>query len=347
MSESPHIFFMASQQLQDRFFNEQAKCYAAKIGYEIRLNTLPGKVAVGEWVEQLVGVEALLTTWGSPRLDETVLLQNQTLKIVGHVGGSVAGIVSQALFERGVKVCTANTLMARTVAEWSLMMTMVGLRHLWSYAQFGAQFGAVDWTADWVRREGNLPPDEAVIGIWGYGDVAKAFIALLRPLHPRAIAVHDDFLTDEIAEAEGLQKVGLDELFASADVIHCQTGLTAANKGRVGAQQLAAIKEGGVLVNCGRAPLIDEQALIAALQERRFAAIMDVFEEEPLHDEHPYRMMENVIITPHCAGNGRDGRYLGLMLDEFDRFFRGEALETEVSLQRALAMTDSSLLRKR
>ena len=53
-----------------------------------------------------------------------------------------------------------------------------------------------------------------------------------------------------------------------------------------------------------------------------------------------------MILTPHCAGNGRDGRYLGLMLDEFDRFFRRQALETEVSLERALAMTDSSLLRK-
>ena len=343
MSYSPHIFFMASQKLQDRFCSEQAKLRAAELGYEVRLNTLPGKVRAGEWVEQLVGVEALLTTWGSPRLDEEVLLQNQTLKIVGHVGGSVAGIVSEALFERGVKVCTANQMMAHTVAEWSLMMTMVGLRHLLSYAQFGARGQVVDWP----RREGNLPPDEAVIGIWGYGDVAKAFIKLLRLLQPRKIAVHDDFLTDEIAEAEGLQKVGLDELFASADVIHCQTGLTEANKGRVQAEQLAAIKEGGVLINCGRAPLIDEKALIAALQEQRFTAIMDVFEEEPLPADHAYRTMPNVILTPHCAGNGRDGRYLGLMLDEFDRFFRGEALQTEVSLERALAMTDSSLLRRK
>jgi phosphoglycerate dehydrogenase-like enzyme len=54
-----------------------------------------------------------------------------------------------------------------------------------------------------------------------------------------------------------------------------------------------------------------------------------------------------VILTPHCAGNGRDARYLGMMLEEFDRFFRGATLEYEVSLERALAMTDSSLLRRR
>jgi phosphoglycerate dehydrogenase-like enzyme len=344
MSPSPHIFFMAAPgPLQDRFWTAQAQQRAKELGFAVRLNALPGKLRTGEWVEQLVGVEALLTTWGSPRIDEAILLQNQTLKIVGHVGGSLAGIVSEALFERGVKVCTANRLMARTVAEWSLMMTMVGLRQLLSYAQFGSGGKPVEWP----RREGNLPPDAAVIGIWGYGDVAKAFIELVRPLRPQEILVHDDFLSAEVAATEGLHKVDLDELFATADVIHCQTGLTAENKGRVGAVQLAAIKEGGVLVNCGRAPLIDEDALIAALQEQRFTAIMDVFEEEPLPDEHPYRTLPNVILTPHCAGNGRDARYLGMMLEEFDRFFRGATLEYEVSLERALAMTDSSLLRRR
>ena len=118
MSPSPHIFFMAMPgQLQGRFWTAQAQERARELGFEVRLNTLPGKLRTGEWVEQLVGVEALLTTWSSPRIDATVLLQNQTLKIVGHVGGSLAGIVSAALFERGVKVCTANRLMARTVAE--------------------------------------------------------------------------------------------------------------------------------------------------------------------------------------------------------------------------------------
>ena len=344
MSPSPHIFFMAMPgQLQERFWTAQAQERARELGFEVRLNALPGKLRTGEWVEQLVGVEALLTTWGSPRIDATVLLQNQTLKIIGHVGGSLAGIVSAALFERGVKVCTANRLMARTVAEWSLMMTMVGLRQLLSYAQFGSGGKPIAWP----RREGNLPPDEAVIGIWGYGDVARAFIELVRPLRPKEILVHDDFLSEEAAQVEGLSKVGLDELFATADIIHCQTGLTAENKSRVGTEQLAAIKKGGVLVNCGRAPLIDEDALIAALQEQRFTAIMDVFAEEPLPEEHPYLTMPNVILTPHCAGNGRDARYLGLMLDEFGRFFRGAPLEYEASLERALAMTDSSLLRGR
>ena len=91
---------------------------------------------------------------------------------------------------------------------------------------------------------------------------------------------------------------------------------------------------------------MQEEDLIAELAKNRFTAIMDVFETEPLADDHPYRSMPNVILTPHNAGYGRDAHYLGAMLEEFDRFFRGEPLLMEVELDRALGMTDSSLTRK-
>ena len=343
MSTSPNIFFMAHPgHLQDWFWRGRSKKQAEELGFEVRLNSREAPLTGEEWAELLVGVEALLTTWGSPKLDEVVLSRNTTLRIVGHVGGSVAQIVSPELYERGIKVCTANTLMARTVAEWSLMMTLVGLRRMLRYAQFGAGGTRLHWE----ERQTNVVPQDAVVGIWGYGDVARWFIELLRPFEPREIIVHDGYLTAEAAAAEGIRKVEFDELFAQADIIHCLTSLTTVNKGRVGARQLAAIRDDAVLVNCGRAALIREEALIGALRKNRFTTIMDVYETEPLAEDHPYRKMPNVILTPHNAGCGRDERYLGAMLDEFDRFFRGEPLQTEVAQERALAMTDSSLIRK-
>jgi len=344
MDRSPSIFFMAPPgQLQDWFWRGRSRQRAAELGYRVRLNDRPGPMAAGAWAELLVGVEALLTTWGSPRLDAAVLARNDTLRIVGHVGGSVAGIVSPELFARGVRVCTANPLMARSVAEWSLMMTLVGLRRLLRYAQFGAAGRPLNWEA----RQVNLVPQEAVIGIWGWGDVARWLVRLLEPLQPQQILVHDWFLTPAAAAASGVVAVDLDELCARADVVHCLAALTAANKGRVGARQLAALRDDAVLINCGRAALVQEEALVAALRAGRFTAIMDVFEEEPLAADHPYRSMPNVILTPHNAGFGRDEHYLAAMLDEFDRFFSGRPLELEVSRERALAMTDASLMRQR
>ena len=344
MNPPPNILFIAHPgHLQDWFFRGRSKDRAEELGFEVRLNHRTSPLKDEEWADLLVGVDALLTTWGSPRLDDVVLSRNSTLRIVGHVGGSVAGIVSPELYERGVRVCTANSLMARTVAEWGLMMTLVGLRRLLGYARFRA----ADPGPLWEERQTSLPPSDAVIGIWGYGDVARRLIQLLRPLEPREIIVSDDFLTADTASAEGIRKVELDEIFARADVIHCLTSLNPANKGRVGAVQLAAIKDGAALLNCGRAALIQEDALIAELRRNRFTAIMDVYESEPLAGDHPFREMTNVMLTPHNAGCGRDETYLAAMLDEFDRFFRGEPLKMEVPQERAVVMTDSSLMRGR
>ena len=165
MNPSPDILFIAHPgHLQDRFFRGRSRGRAEQLGFAVRLNHRDPPLSGEEWADLLVGVDALPTTWGSPRLDDVVLSRNSTLRIVGHVGGSVAGIVSPELYERGVRVCTANPLMARTVAEWSLMMTLVGLRRLVAYARFRD----ADPGPAWEEREINLPLSDAVIGIWGY-----------------------------------------------------------------------------------------------------------------------------------------------------------------------------------
>lgn len=339
---TPRIFFMAPPgATRDWFWRGASRRRAAELGFAVELNECVERRSRREWADVLVGVDALLTTWGSPRLDAEVLSRCGALKIVGHVGGSVARIVSPALYARGVRVCTANLLMARTVAEWGLMMTMIALRQLLQYAQFGAGGRGLDWSGSRT----NTPLAYATIGIWGYGDVARALIALLRPFGPH-IQVCDAYLTSEQAKAEGVEKVDLEDVLSGSDVIHCLAGLTAETKGCIGAEQLALIGEGATLVNCGRAPLICEEALINALGEGRFAAILDVFEQEPLADDHPYRSMPNVLLTPHNAGCGRDEYYLAAMLDEFARFFCGEALRMEVTWDRATKMTDSSLLKR-
>jgi len=139
VTHRPDIFFMAPPgHLQNWFWHGPSRQRAAELSYEVRLNPRDLPLSSQDWAELIEGVEALLTTWGSPRLDEAIMARNTTLQIVGHVGGSVAGIASEALFGRGIHLCTANPIMAQAVAEWSLMMTLVGLRGLVHYAQVGA-----------------------------------------------------------------------------------------------------------------------------------------------------------------------------------------------------------------
>ena len=107
MNESPNIFFMAHPgELQSWFFRGRSIERAEQLGYDVRLNPREASLDGVEWAELLEGVEALLTTWGSPKLDEVVLSRNTTLRIVGHVGGSVAQIVSPELYDRGTLTLT-------------------------------------------------------------------------------------------------------------------------------------------------------------------------------------------------------------------------------------------------
>jgi phosphoglycerate dehydrogenase-like enzyme len=120
-------------------------------------------------------------------------------------------------------------------------------------------------------------------------------------------------LTDERAAEASVRRVSKEALFAESDVVSLHLVSNASTRGIVGAPELAAMKRSAYLINTSRGPLIDEQALMAALEERRIAgAGLDVFWTEPLPKDHPIRRLENVVLTPH----------LGYVVDEnLQRFY--------------------------
>jgi phosphoglycerate dehydrogenase-like enzyme len=184
----------------------------------------------------------------------------------------------------------------------------------------------------------------ATIAIWGYGQISSHLIELLKPFGPKEILVYSGHLKSEQAAEIGVTLVEFDEMFARGDVIHLLGALTERNVGKVGAGQLAAIRDGSVLVNAGRAALVEEDALLAELRKNRFQAILDVFYKEPLAEDSPLRGLSNVVVTPHLAGRGREPEYVSHVLEEFDRFFSGRPLTSEVDPERAAMMTDSSFM---
>jgi phosphoglycerate dehydrogenase-like enzyme len=159
------------------------------------------------------------------------------------------------------------------------------------------------------------------------------------------VLVHDPYLTDAAAAALGIEKVTFEDLVEQSDILHTLTGLTEANKGKLDSAMLARMKTGATIINAGRAPLVEKNALLEALQSRRISAILDVHYREPVPPDDPFLGLPNVIMTPHCAGRpGRD-RYVPLVLHEFDRFFKGQPLQHEISRERAMNMTDATLVR--
>lgn len=338
-----NVFFtLGPGGLVEQFWPEHVQRRAAELGFNVRLNPKAGPQPSEYWAEAFADCDALITTWGAPKLDETVLAKNDRLKIVGHAAGSVAGVTSPYLYERGVKIVNANAIMARTVAEWCLMTTLIGWSRFLDYAGLGS-LSDVNWPdRNLVRGMQN-----ATIAIWGYGEISSRLIELLKPFGPKEILVTSGHLKPDQAEKLGITLVDFDELFTRGDVIHTLGALTEKNVGKVAAKQLSSIRDGSVLINAGRAALIDEDALMAELPKGRFAAFLDVFYKEPLAEDSALRKMPGVILTPHLAGHGREDEYVPHVLEEFDRFFRGEPLKTEVPPERAAMMTDQSFMRKK
>ncbi|HBG26698.1 MAG: hypothetical protein A2Y10_09100 [Planctomycetes bacterium GWF2_41_51] len=339
MKLSPKIFFIEPPGPRRNLLLNNAVLQRAKdLEYKIYLNDNVYSLSDEQWAEQLIDVEALITTWGTPKLNKTVLSKNTTLKIIGHAAGSVATFVTPEVFKRGIKVISSNCVMASSVAEWSLMMTIFSLRKTKDFTQFGGT-----GTISWENRKSGKGVHDSVIGIWGFGDVAKKLIDFLKPFSPKQILVSGYDLTETQAEQSGIRKVSLDELFRESDVIHLLASLTENTKYNVGRKQLELIKTGATFINAGRAVLVEPNALLHELAKNRFNAILDVHYEEPLPLDSPYRKFKNVILSPHTAGCGSEGLYLLHILDEFERFFSNKPLRYEISQERANNMTKDHL----
>jgi len=125
-------------------------------------------------------------------------------------------------------------------------------------------------------------------------------------------------LTEEKAREAGAARVDKDGLFRRADFVTIHLQLSPRSKGLVGAKELGLMKPSAFLVNTSRGPIVEEAALLAALRERRIGgAGLDVYDVEPLPENHPLRKMDNAVITPH----------LGYVTEDTFRIFYRQSVE--------------------
>jgi phosphoglycerate dehydrogenase-like enzyme len=139
------------------------------------------------------------------------------------------------------------------------------------------------------------------LGILGLGKLGQRSATLGKAFGMKTIAWSQN-LTAEKAQAAGAELVSKEDLFRSADVVTIHLVLSDRSRGLVGAKELGLMKKTAYLINTSRGPIVDEKALIAALQSKSVAgAGLDVFDVEPLPLDHPFRKMDNAVITPHLG----------------------------------------------
>ena len=138
------------------------------------------------------------------------------------------------------------------------------------------------------------------IGIVGLGKLGIQMARYAKALGMNLLAWSPN-LTAEKAEAEGGTLVSKEELLSRSDVVSIHVVLSPRSRDLIGAADLALMKHGAILVNTSRGPLVDEGALLAALQSGRIRAGLDVYDEEPLPAQHPLRRAPNCVLTPHIG----------------------------------------------
>ncbi|MGQ9680918.1 MAG: hydroxyacid dehydrogenase [Anaerolineae bacterium] len=281
-----------------------------------------------ELAGHLPGVEVLITGWGICPLTADVLASADRLRLIAHAAGSVKHFVTDAVFARGIAVTHAAARIAQSVAEYTLLAALMGLRRL---HDLDRQMKAGEaWPP---YRE--LPRYEIAgkrVGLLGMGYVGRLVSKLFQAVGAEVWA-YDPYLSAEQAAVLGVRKAGLHELLASCLIVSDHLPVTDETRHLLGAAELALLQGGAVFVNSARAWTVDQDALVQELATGRFWAALDVFDPEPLPLDHPLRRLDNVLLTPHVAGASRDALQglVAAMVDEIERFANGDPLNYRVT----------------
>jgi phosphoglycerate dehydrogenase-like enzyme len=245
-----------------------------------------------ELVERLADSDVIVAMRERTQFPASLFARLPKLELLVTTGLKNAAIDMDAAKAHGVTVCgTASS--GNAVPEITLGMIIALSRH------FVAEATAVR-SGGWQHTIG---PGLAgmTLGVVGLGRLGIPVARLGQAFEMQVIAWSPN-LTDDRAAEHGVRAASKDELFADSDVITIHMPLSDRSRGLIGADDLARMKPTAYLVNTSRGPIVDEAALVAALEAQRIAgAGLDVYDTEPLPDEHPFRSLPNVLALPHIG----------------------------------------------
>jgi len=215
------------------------------------------------------------------------------LKLLITTGARNNSFDVKACGERGITVCGTGVMGSPTTGiAFGLILELT--------RRIGFENARLKAGAPWQVTIGR-DLEGLTLGILGLGKLGQRSATVGKAFGMKTIAWSQN-LTAEKAQAGGAELVSKEDLFRNADVVTIHIVLSERSRGLVGAKELGLMKKTAYLINTSRGPIVDEKALIAALQSKSIAgAGLDVFDVEPLPLEHPLRKMDNAVITPHLG----------------------------------------------
>ena len=255
-------------------------------------------------IERIRDADAIVNIRASVQFDREVLSHCSKLKILSVWGTGVDHVDLAAASEFGITVSNTPGYGAPYVSEHALTLALAISRQI---VQNDRHIRAGGWTRGFI--------DELygkTLGVVGTGAIGQRMIALGKAIGMNVVAwtLHP---TQERGLTYGVEFVTLEELLSQSDVVSIHVALSNETEQLIGATELRLMKETSILINTARGGVLDQEALLECLLEKRIAgAGLDVFESEPLPPGHPLIHLENVVLSPHVGGMAYNGTMRGL-----------------------------------
>jgi len=246
--------------------------------------------------EQLAGVSAALVL--GPRVTAASLADSRDLLAIARFGVGYDSVDVKACTAADVMLLIAAGAVDRPMAEATLAW-MLALTHNVRAKDRLVRDGRWHDRNDFMGCELR----DRTLGVVGFGGIGRCLVKLLAGFGMNPPLAFDPYLDTAAVAAHGARKVDLDELLREADFVSVHCPLSEATRNLIGARELALMIPSAYLVNTARGGIVDEDALFAALSERRIAgAALDVFLDEPITTPHRFGQLDNVLLAPHAIG---------------------------------------------
>ncbi len=269
---------------------EPVSCYDTLPGSEERL------------AERIAESEIAINIRASSRFSDRVFSCCPRLRLISIWGTGTDNVDLAAAARRGITVTNTPGVSAVAVAEHALALMLAAARRT---PRIDSQTRAGGWPRGFVMQLHGK-----TLGVIGLGAIGRQFARIATGIGMRVIA-----WTPHPRPEPGVELVPLEDLLRAADVVSLHLRLSPETRAFLGRDQFALMKPSAILINTARGALVDEEALVEALQTRRIAgAGLDVFAEEPLPAGHRLARFENVVLTPHSAGATAEALEAGLRM---------------------------------
>ncbi|HEY5657799.1 MAG TPA: phosphoglycerate dehydrogenase, partial [Myxococcota bacterium] len=253
-------------------------------------------LAPGDLLEAVADADALIIRSGT-KVTADVIEAGKKLSVIGRAGTGVDNVDLAAATAKGIVVMNTPGGNTVTTAEHALALLISLARHI---PQATASMKAGKWDK---KSFMGMELNNRTLGVIGLGNVGRIVARKAQGWGMKVIA-HDPFLSESAAAKLDVELVGLDALYERSDAISVHVPRTKDTLGMVGKKAFAKMKQGVLLVNAARGGIVDEAALVEALDSGRVGgAGLDVFVEEPVPPDHPLVMHEKVVCTPHLGAS--------------------------------------------